>query len=307
MNLTSAEAFQDYTRDYADHLISTIYHGFRSADHNTSHEGVKGELVLSQLTVDNLARRYSSDFQPVQNAFAIIPRVLKVDAVKVDTSIIPKAFEGSYLAKFRKKGQNTYDLPFEGYILQSKLNKLAQEQEFGYWRGVPAVTPAATDLLIQTVKGLQSTIGEEVTATNLTPVATGALTDTNAYAKLEETYEALGSQYQEVQVDCFMNKKTMNKVVKAYRTAYGQVTRQFEGKPVFDLGDINFVVTAGVPDDCILFTPKENIHYGYDGAMDASLINFQNSHRAIDMWMDFFMGVNFGIVHSDIIAINDQW
>jgi hypothetical protein len=36
-------------------------------------------------------------------------------------------------------------------------------------------------------------------------------------------------------------------------------------------------------------------------------MNFEQEDRNIKMWLDYNIGVNFGLVGTDIIGINNQW
>lgn len=307
LNMATAASFQDYIRDFAPQLLSKAYVGFTSAQLFTPHEGVKGQLILTELTVADLARRYSSTFAPIANAIDFDPRTLLVKKAKVDLAIVPADFESAYLGMFRQKGQNFKDLPFEAFIMDKIMAKLQSEQEAAVWKGAAAGSPASTDKLIALFDGIREIIKDEITATNLTPVATGALTATNCVSAVETTHAALGDAYHDVTVDIFMNSKDKIKFVQDYRERYGKYYQAADGTVTLETGNAVFHFSAHVPTNCILITPKENIHYGYDGPMDDSMFNFIDAPRTIQMWMDFYMGVNFGIVSNDIIAVNNQW
>jgi hypothetical protein len=307
LNTTSAASFRAYVQDYYDTLLTDLFVSFKSAPLFTSHEGVKGKLTLTKLTTADLVRRYSSTFAPVTDAFTFAPRHLDVTDAKVDLKIIPKEFESSYLGMYRQKGQNSMDLPFEGYILADAMKKIQSEMEFAIWRAAAAGSPASTDKLIALFDGIREIIKDEITATTLTPIATGAITNVNAVASVEAVHAGLGDAYLDNVVDIFLNPLDKIKFIQDYRERYGKYTTQADGSIALETGNAMIHVVSGVPANCILATPKENIHYGYDGAMDASMFNFEQEDRSIKMWLDFKMGVNFGIVNDDIIAINNQW
>jgi hypothetical protein len=307
LNTTSAASFRAYVQDYYDTLLTDLFVSFKSAPLFTSHEGVKGKLTLTKLTTADLVRRYSSTFAPVTDAFTFAPRHLDVTDAKVDLKIIPKEFESSYLGMYRQKGQNSMDLPFEGYILADAMKKIQSEMEFAIWRAAAAGAPASTDKLIALFDGIREIIKDEITATTLTPIATGAITNVNAVASVEAVHAGLGDAYLDNVVDIFLNPLDKIKFIQDYRERYGKYTTQADGSIALETGNAMIHVVSGVPANCILATPKENIHYGYDGAMDASMFNFEQEDRSIKMWLDFKMGVNFGIVNDDIIAINNQW
>lgn len=306
LNLTSAASFQAYVQDYYDQLLSKLYVGFDSANYCTSHEGVKGKIALTQLVIGNLVKRYSSTFTVTQDAIDFIPRNLEVVNAKVDLSIVPKDFESTYLGMFRKKGQDSVDIPFEGYIIEGLLAQIAAEQEMAFHRAVTAVAPASTDLLAALFDGTKEIIKDEVG--NLSPVTTGALTSSNAFTAIESVFETVGSQYQSGGIEVFISPKTNIYAGKQYRADYGKYNDgNNEKKSDWGIANLNPIVTPGFPDNCILITPKENIHHGYDGPMDASMLNFEQEDRRIKMWADFNMGVNFGIINPELMGINNQF
>ena len=307
LNTANAASFRSYVEMFVDDLLVDKYVGFKTANVFNRLEGVKGKAIITHLEIEDLATRYSNVFTPGSNLFNFTPRAIEVFKNKVDSAIVPQDFELSYIGKNRKKGQDSYDLPFEGQILAQKLKKLASEQEFAIWRAANAAVPASTDKLIATFDGVRKVIKDEINATNVTPIATGALTNTNTVAAVESCYEAIGDQYKDGMVDIFMNPTDKIKLIQDYRERYGKYYEAADGTVSLEVGTGVFHFLSGVPVNCILVTPKENCFYAYDGPMDASMINFEDEDRKIKMWMDFYMGFNFGIVNDDIIAVNNQW
>ena len=305
LKTTAAESLQAYVQDFSEELLTELFVGFKTAPLMTVHEGVKGKIALTSMTTADLVRRYSSSFASVADAFTFAPRNLEVVDAKVDLTIIPKEFESSYLGQFRKKGQDPIDLPFEGYIIRQALAKIQSEMEYAVWRSVPAVAPAATDKLNALFKGFKKILTDETAS--LSPVTTGAITSSNAVASVENTYAALGDAYKDNTVDIFMSPADKVLFIQDYRNQYGKYFEKADGTINLETGDANIHVLSGVPKNCILVTPRENLHYGFDGAGDAGLFNFEQEDRKIKMWIDFKIGVNFGMLNSSIIAVNNQW
>jgi hypothetical protein len=303
LNLTSAASFQAYVQDYYDTLLTKMFFGFETSKYTTAHEGVKNRLALTSLTIGNLVRRYTSTFNVVAGTHTFAAKNLEVFDNKVDLAIIPKDFESSYLGRFRQKGQNSMDLPFEGDILMQTIQKINQEMEIAIWQGDKASSPASTDLLAATFDGFATIITDNIGS--LTPVVSGALTASNAYTTIESIYSGLASQYQDAGVEVFMNNKTKLLAIQEYRAAYGKYTERPDGQLGFDLGaNVNYRVCPGMPNNLIVITPQENLHYGYDSAMDANFINFEQEDRKIKMWTDFKMGAQIAFISPDILGVN---
>lgn len=310
LNSIKAVEFQDYVRDFHDQLLSLALFGFDSRNRITILDDIKREYVLPELVTQDLVRRGGLEgFTPLQDAMEFDQRVLRVEDARVDLKIYPNSFEKDYRAMYREKGDNSYDLPFAGFIIQKILQKVATEQELSLFRADKAGTAAQTDKLVALFDGFATIIADdqaEVTPV-ITPAATGAITATNGVAALESVYQTLGSQYFGMRVDVYMNHSTRIKVVQDYRERYGKYTTEADGSIRLEIGNAVIHSVHGMPDNAILITPRENMFYGCDREADSQLINFENEDRSIKMWMDFKMGVNYGIFHDEIIAINDQF
>jgi hypothetical protein len=284
--------------------------GFRSASLFTAHEGIKREKILTEVTVAALSQRYGRVFSPLDDRFNFIPRTLRVVDAKVDEIIVPKDFESSYLGMFRKKGQDSYDLPFERYLIERYLSKIQEEQEYAICRAVTKTPAAAGDLLTQLFDGIAELIDKALTATTLTPTNTNALTASNTVAGVENCVKALGDAFLNAGVDIFLNPVDAINYVQNYRGSFGNFygTNPSSNETFsLDFGGHTVHSIVGVPKNCILVTPRENIHFGYDGPGDDSLINFETEDRKIKMWTDYKIGVQIGILNNRIVSVNEQW
>lgn len=304
LKLTDATALQAYARKFEKKFLSQLYTGFTTAQAVTQHANVKGQLVLTQAIIGNLVKRWDKTFAATADAIEFTPRTLSTKLVKIDLEIYPQEYEGSYLAEMMKPGQNPDKLPFEKFILDKILAKKNEECENAVWVGDEAAVPASTDLLAAVINGFMTIAKDEATAGNLTPVVTGALTDSNAVAAFENVYKSLKDVYKKGTVDIWCSKSAQIKYIRDYRTKYGAATITKDYMQ-FDLGNVNWHISDGTG-DFILMTPAWNMHYGFDAAGDESKIRAEASKRAIALMMDFRIGVQYGIVDSDVLAINDQ-
>lgn len=307
-NFDQVAALQSYVRDFHDKLITETFVDYTTGQVATPHEGVKGVKTLTQLTISALSKRYSSDFNPTVDALTYAPRELETIKSKVDLLVVPSELEESYLGRHRQKGQNDKDLPFEGQIISQIVSKVAAELEEGAWKAVKTAIPTANDPLLALMDGYHKKITDEVAAGNLTEIATGALTNTNAVGAIEAMFGELGSGYMNKGVDVFVGSKAAQAFIQDYRTRYGTTSFSFQSDKVLklDIGKATFRLCDGMKENAVLITPKENLHYGFDAKQDRSLINFEQRDRSIKMWMTYRYGVNFGMVNDDIMVVNDQ-
>ena len=309
MNLTSAQAFRDYVEDIADGLFGRAYIGFKSADIVQLHEGVKGKKILTELIMGDLARRWNKNFAPTEDQLNFRPRTLEVSTCKVELQICPQDFESSYLGNFRKKGQGR-DIPFEGYILDKVMKKLNQEFEVALHQAVAAASPATTDLMKQTFNGINFILADLITNGGYAPVATpgGALTATSIIPTLEAMWNKLSDAYKDGEVEVYGTYAQ----TRLYQTAYAA---KYNGnKPEVDaMGRVRLEFGEGwlkpLPgrsgSNRLIMTPMNNIHYGIDAPADSQIMQFEDDKRNIDMWMDFNVGTQIGIVDEDVLVIND--
>src|SRR5688572_20216139 len=117
VDFTNAAALQDYIRKFMPELIGKLYHGFPSAQIFTPHEGVKGEMILTEMVLGTLVQQWTKTFNPLANKITFKPRTLRVVPAKVDLQIYPQEFESTYLGMARRPGFQPNDLPFQGFIM----------------------------------------------------------------------------------------------------------------------------------------------------------------------------------------------
>lgn len=309
-----AADFQDYVREFQEQLFTQLFYTFKTADLVDIVEGVKGELVITQFEVaDNLARRWSKTFTPVEIG-AFKPRVLKTELNKVDFSIVPQEYEKLYLGKFRKKGQNPEDWPFEAFVMEKVLAKLNQEFEIALWQAVKEASPSAGDYLRQTFDGYFKIIIDAITAGDITPVATGAMNAGNILANMRLMWAAVLPQYKENGTDIFMSYALYDMYRIAYKDAYKvdpayiQITEAGYNGIVFELGDNNtriIPINGMQGSGRVVITPRENMVMGIDSSSDV-MFRTKDDIRELKFYMDFRMGAQILLQEEGILVVNDQ-
>ena len=309
IDYSTAAGYKAYVEQFSQELYSRLFYGFETATLVTGHEGVKGRKVLTELQVGDLAKRWRTNFDPLTDALEFKPRVLETNLAKVDLQMFPQEFEGTYLGMMRRTGQNQKDLPFERYILNLVLAKLANEMENAIWQGVAAGSPAAGDPLAELFDGYLKIIADAITATDITAFPTGALSATDIVGKVEDMWDALDPAMKKEPVEIWMSYNNYKKFIQNYREDYGKyVGYDGQGAIKLDFGNALLRPIAGMgTSQRIIITQPNNFHYGYDAASDASLINVEWNHRAMDIWIDFRMGAQIGILDdSKMIIVNNQ-
>jgi hypothetical protein len=306
---TNAEGYQAYVEDFSADLLSKGFHSAPTAQRATAHEGVKGKLVLTELVLGVLARRWNKSFNPVAGLVDFVPRTLDVERCKVELSFVPQEFESSYLGWVRRQGQNFDDLPFEGYIMMKVFEKFAQEKEVAMWQAVKSGSPAENDPMSDVFDGYLEIIADEITATNLTPVATptGAWTSSNIITTLESMYSQLDDSVKEDESECYLSYELFELYNRAYRDNHANYAeRDHDGRVKLDFGNCFLRPTPGLSgSDRVAITFPGNLHYGYDSPMDETSLSFEQNKRAMDFWMDYNIGVQIGIIDDAYLVVND--
>lgn len=309
VNLTFVEAFQNYIRDYAGDIIRELFVEYKTGMLAKPHEGVQGELVLTQVELGNIVKRWASAFSPSNNVFAYKPRVLKVNQLKVDLTFVPSEEKNNYRGALRRNGEDPLDFPMAALFYQMIREKVREQLEYAAWRAVATSTPAANDSIDIVFDGFHQIIKDEITATALTPITTGALTVSNTVSAVETCVLGLGDAYLNKPVDVFLNPVDAIHYVRNYRGTFGNFYgKNPDGNEVFslDFGNVTVHSLTGVKKDSITVTPKDNLHYGYNFAVDADIIRITEHIREIYAIMDFSYGVQIGLVNDRIMRVNDM-
>lgn len=315
LDFSAAEAYKAYVEEIKEDLFRQLFFGFKTAQLATPVEGVKGRMVMTELQVkDNLTKRWSQAFSGTDNV-KFDPLVLEVVTQKVENSVVPQLFEGSYLGHMRRSGQSPTDFPFEAFILDSIIQKVNQELETAFWQGEAVASPASTDNLIQTIDGVLHIIADLITATTITPVATGAFTSANAVTNLRTMWEQVDPAYKDGGTDIFMSYSVYDFYRIHYKTLFGTHpnevpigTTDYMGLN-FELGGgkTTIIPVAGMgTSGRVVICPRENLYYGYDALEDWSTWDFQQDVRELKYWMDFNFGVQMAMKRDGILVVNDQ-
>lgn len=302
--ITDMQAFQSYVLEHYQALITRLFYSFMSAGYCTPHEGMKGKKTLTNLVIDKLVRRYGKDFTVIANTHKYGQRVLDVYSAKVDMRIYPKDFESTYLGMMRSKGQNgNMSIVFEQELMNATFEKIAEEMELAFWRANKAAVDKPSDTLDMLYDGVIEILKAEVA--NLQPVTTGVLTESNAFTQIQRVYKSVSNKFKAKGIELFISPTTDYLAGVEYANLYTKYAGK-NGEGFFLKSNVSTVLLPGVPDNAIIFMPKENIHYGYDGAFDASFFQMEQEDRSIKFWCDFNMGVQLGIAHHDFITCNEQ-
>jgi hypothetical protein len=176
---------------------------------------VKVPQAMTKLSAKGTPRPYSSGDNTAGNGVKFTDRVLTAVQSKWDFDFDPEDFRNTYLAKadgapFVEAANNQVADEYLNYLLTSTLY-------FGV-KNAAGTTPA------DICDGFGTVIAAEITAVNLVPVVTGAITTANAVDKVEMVAEAVPAWMREEGkpayfIHCSFN--VLDKYKKHYRATYG--------------------------------------------------------------------------------------
>ncbi len=165
-------------------------------------------------------------------------------------------------------------------------------------------TPATDPLKWQMVNaeaiciGFGKRIADAVTAGDLTPIATGAITSSDAYAQFIEMFRSLPVAYQKRGASIFGSFDSCNALADDFETKVGKYTERDEKTGEVFLSKTNRmckIVPATWMGDSgrLIATPKANVIIGTDSASDFNKMETDVHLRAIDAGIDFSLGTIF--------------
>lgn len=302
-----AAALGAYHQEHRDELVSELLldEDF-TADLNVM-DDVTDELPLPSLALDDLTKPADpTTFSPTASSLNFSARILKVRGIKVDLLLIPQVLEKSWLGKM-KKSNDPMDMPFEKFIMNYINSKITSELRLksvykGIYNGA-GTTPA------DTMTGFLKLIADEITATNITPVVTGAITSTNVVDKLEATYDALGEAYKGKPTIMKVNPQIFDWYNRKYRVDFG-TNQDYKGmaklRRPLDGTMCEIVREPGLgTSQRVIASPVENFVYGVDSASGYTL-DVQKFDRSLKILIDLKAGVQFAQIHARALAVNDQ-
>jgi hypothetical protein len=280
-------------------------------------DGIKDEVPLVNLTSTTLVQPGNSKtFNPKADAMSFVPRMLKVRGWKVDLQIDPSELWRTYLASMQqlKKGSDPLQLLFEDVILDEITKRISNDLRMrAIFKGVYNATgTAAGDIF----NGFLKLIADEITATNITPLVTGAITSANAHAKVVALYDDLGEEYKAMENVVIVNPSIFDWVARTENPLFNSgILSTPEGLKAGAFAEA--IPIRGTNALCVkepglgtsqrmICTQKGNLVYGVDLISDESTIRVQQNHRLLDLMVDGKGGVQIKNLNDGNTTVNDQ-
>jgi len=294
----------EYCRTNKENLLQDILVDNVSFQHMTPMAGVKDEEPILDLDMGDLIKPYSKTWDPLVDKINPNPRIMKVRTLKVEVELEPLKYEKTYLGHFMKEGTSVENLPFEKFLMDKIAQKAKEQVETkGVFKGIydsVGTTPAST------MDGLNKIVADEITASNITPLVTGVITESNAVESLESLFETVPEEWRLAPFKMFVSPQIKHWYNKDYRTKYGSVSHNSEFDKKFIEGtNCEIVASPGLNGSQRLhLTPAWNIFWGTDLVSDMGTVSVERSHWTLDIMMSFKVGVQIGALKY--YWVNDQ-
>lgn len=298
-------------------LISDLYMGLNLDDRFTIQEGVSDELPLPKITMGSIVQPGNdTNFNPTANAIQVGARILKTRQWKVDLTINPRALVKTWLGFTKQPGTRQSKMPLEQFIMMEIVKQIQHElRMLSVYRGV--FNGAGTGA-IDVCNGLLKLIADEITATNLTPVVTGAISSSNVVDKILSVHDLMPEQYKDAEDGLILANPTifdwytrkLNPVFTSNLVATtegGAIQRRRINEIQIEGTNYMLKREPGLgSSQRLICTLKRNLHLGIDTMSDYNNFEFQRQDRLIKVLVDGTIGVQIGQADNKAIRVNDQ-
>lgn len=307
-----------YFRKDKEQIFSNMLLGFDPSRTMEVWDDCKDQVPMPTLNTTELIKPATAGgFSATANALVFGARIGQVRPAQVDLKIVPASYEKTWLGKYRRKGSDAYDMPFEQYIAQRISMQVSQDIRLkAVFRGV---YNAAGTAPIDTMRGLLTLITAEIAAIGspMVPVVTGAITEGNSLTKAYAVHDSLGEATKAVQTQMLVSSTIFDWIIRKFVPILNTsivVTDVAANRGGGLLNEFNLPGT-----NCILkrepgfgtsqrmvCTMVENIVYMTDTIGEENNITIEKAHRALDLMIDFKIGVDVKTIHPSMLAVNDQ-
>ena len=289
------------------------------------------EDVIDEIPIVNAI--FSDPLAPLPNANSITykedlvtfdNKTLKTRQIVLATKITPRNLLQNYLALLKRENyknkanqKDPFYLPFEDFLI-NKFTEAAREAMYmkAVFKGVyNAAGTSSADLF----DGYLPKIADAITAGDITPVTTGAITSTNVLASLQKVYDALGDEVKGSGINIHVNSQIFDWLQRSY-SAMGNrsvlikdVSEAALSQPLMaiPLDGTNAIVhrEPGMgTSQRIIATVAGNAHLGFYNNPNDMQFEIQKFDLQLKMIMTFKAGVEFATLKDSFrnVAVNNQ-
>lgn len=305
-----------YYREQRNIVFEQYFYGDGYMDFLTPMDGVSDEAPLPSLGIGSVIQVGKTDntWNPTADAFTIGSRTMKVRHGKVDLSFDPMEIWKSWVGYLKRTGTNPEDLVFEEYFFRMLGEQVKQDLRYSViWKGsynASGTTPAAV------ADGFLEIVADEITATNITPVVTGAVSASTIVDDLLLVHDNLSEAIKNKPTVCHLSTSLFDAYCRKFGISAGaasqlQVVKRdlLDAMPLLNSVRLDGTNTVLVREpgmqtsQRLLIAPMANMLVGFDSMSDFNNIRLQWNRRALEVMVDFKIGTQ--IADLRYVSCND--
>lgn len=259
------------------------------------------------------------EWNPTQDAFKFADRMLKVRDWSLDLVIRPKVLQKTFLNRLTPPGSNPYNMDgsFEAMIVEHILKQIKNDLSAAVWRGIynaAAVAAGAADPF-RLIDGFLRIVAADLASGTpiLSPVVSGAITNTNAVEVLESVFSSADEQHKKRGGKMYVSPLVKEMYNKDYRTRFGDSNYNNEfGKRFLELSEGRVEIVGQVElagSQRVIYDPLGVMGIGTDLESDMMNLTFEREKRDIIVFADGKIGAQYAalsVAGKETIYINDQ-
>lgn len=308
---TELAAFRAYVEQHREDIMDITLRGAPSLQYMTPFAGVTGELVLEWDDISDIVKPWSCDFGPDGDEITRRPVRIRNYMHKAELQFCPKKDFFTYKGYLVQTKMNAADYPYARWAMEKAAEKIKTQTEFDQiFTGDIAVSPSTAD---EIYNGLLTIIADDLGGGSpvLTPVTTGALVSSTIVDQVEQMDDAIDEEYRTSDMRMYCAPE----IFKMYRRKYRDLAGFHPNNPDTDSkNEIMIDGSSTILTSCpgmtgsqrLILTPQSNVYYAYDGESDQEVWEFEQDHRNLDAWCDYWFGTGFLIFDPRILYVNDQ-
>lgn len=267
-------------------------------------------LEMSDVQVGEVLQAYQDAFTP-KGAVVFKPIQIFLRPIKIDQQFNPTKLVNTWLGFLTNNNVDRTTWPFirwmiEKYLIEQEKEDL--EMKAIYNGSYLAPTAGTAGNAINVMDGIKKQINAGVTATSITPIATGAPSTTPATwcGQVEAFVKSIPEKYWYVNMELNMSRALAQRYREGKRVKYNMsYAQETDLETVVDYTNIRIKGRASMTgSNKIWMTPKENYVAGVKGYSNMEMFEIEKIDRNVKIYTDWWMGVGFLL--GDLVFTNDQ-
>ncbi len=297
-----------YARRFAPEIMQQIFQKVDLEKYTRKISGVTDEYAITSSSVSEVLQGYQHAYTK-KGAADFTAVINRVRHIKIDYTLseLDDLYQ-SYLAWMADESLTRDKWPFVKYIISKLIiPKAAEEMNHNSYHGVfVAPTADVAGPSIATVDGFGKVIADLITATTITPIATGAITDTNIFDKVESFVQDVPVKFRAKPWDILMSTTNAARYWKDYRNTNGANANYtgIENLKVDGYQKRIIGIDAMEGSDRFIHTEPGNMLTMYDKINMLNNLEVQKDKRDVILMGDFKRGYGFG--DAEKLFVNDQ-